>query len=138
MPYADDSAEAPIDSSLRLFRGKPSEDFGGEESEVHSPRGIPSCQEDPAYNYQYPGCTYTGSCPGAGPGSPAIPREYNGKPQQNFGLTQPAVHPLKPAPSRKYTRDEECPVHPEVDTMEFRRTDAKEGEFDRRPFNRPF
>lgn len=69
----------------------------------------PACKEDPNYHQQYPGCPYTGPRSTGQPSTPAI-KEV-----------------LPPAPAKK-------PERSEVDTMEFRRSDAKPDEFRRIPF----
>jgi len=103
----------------------------------------PQCLEDPAYQHQYPGCPYTEKCPQSTPSTKTDavrsmkpknkkPADEDLKPQsrminpQNYDL--PArLRQLLPGDS---TEAEEQPSHPEVDTMEFRPSDARPGEFD--------
>ena len=137
MPYAEDSQECRPASRWRRM---PNDYSGCEESESRSPLHRADCQEDPAYPYQYPGCPYIG--PAATPGVyhrlPAMPEE--GPPKDLYQA--PLRHTEPPAPGdfrfKKPVDEIDCPTHPEVDTMEFRHSDAKEGEFDRSPFNRPY
>jgi hypothetical protein len=137
MPYADDAAVAPPKLRSKRWRRMPNDYSGCEESEAGAPIHGADCREDPAYPYQYPGCPYVG--PSATPGVyhrlPAMPREL--PPPEVYRSSHKPSAPATP-PAKKSANDAECPAHPEVDTMEFRRSDAKEGEFDRIPFNRPY
>jgi hypothetical protein len=112
----------------------------------------PHCLEDPTYQYQYPGCPFTGKCPyeerlgtpkisipavkpnqkPAPANSPPSPKRKAGK-----GMTDPKKYEL-PARLRQLvpgdsTEAQEEPAHPEVDTTEFRPSDARPGEFDPKP-----
>jgi hypothetical protein len=140
MPYADDAAIAPPTVRWKGWRRMPNDYSGCEESEAGGSVHRADCREDPAYPYQYPGCPYIG--PSATPGVyhrlPAMPREL--PPPEIYRSPHGTPAPTAPGtlPGKKSANDAECPAHPEVDTMEFRRSDAKEGEFDRTPFNRPY
>ncbi|HEV2949118.1 MAG TPA: hypothetical protein VGX70_17215 [Gemmataceae bacterium] len=111
----------------------------------------PQCLEDPAYQHQYPGCPYTEKCPRLEEsGQPkkidiapsAKPKNSKKTPsgvrQQEDQLDLPRIDPGKyelPARLRQLlpgdsTESEEEQSHPEVDTMEFRPSDARQGEFD--------
>jgi hypothetical protein len=137
MPYAEDPQECRPPST---WRPMPNDYSGCEESESPSPLHRADCQEDPAYPYQYPGCPYIGpaTTPGVYHRLPAMPEE--GRPKDLYQLPMRHTEPAAPGNSRptKPADEIDCPTHPEVDTMEFRRSDAKEGEFDRSPFNRPY
>ena len=110
----------------------------------------PQCLEDPAYQHQYPGCPYTGksdksvqpkaidSIPSAKPknpmktsaddlkqGSTDLPKIEWGKYELPARLRQ-----LLPGEGNESGNE---PTHPEVDTMEFRPSDARQGEFNPRP-----
>jgi hypothetical protein len=140
MPYADEAAVAPPKVRSKGWRRMPNDYSGCEESEAGGQIHRADCREDPSYPYQYPGCPYIG--PSATPGVyhrlPAMPREF--PPPETYRSPHGTSAPRSPGtpPAKQPANDAECPAHPEVDTMEFRRSDAKEGEFDRTPFNRPY
>jgi len=98
-----------------------------EESELSNAGRPAKCQEDPAYDLHYPGCPYAGPQPGMRRLSPLAPPRMS--PLQD-SKGRPSVRYFMPDPSGAH---EEVPVHPEVDTMEFRPSDAQEGEFDPHP-----
>lgn len=59
---------------------------------------------------------------------------------ESINLGKPAMEPRQPSSHPKHTSSkavcpdgDECPAHPDVDTMEFRPSDAHQGEFDRHP-----
>lgn len=132
MPYAADSP-APTGAAT---------EEESEESQLHwfgagfrSSTGIihleepPLCQEDPAAPYQYPGCPYIGPRPQAEKkNSPTMPKADKPPttPGDNRGAdARPTTikHHVTLKPSIP-TRDDVSPNHPEVDTMEFRPSDA--------------
>lgn len=88
---------------------------GSEESELVHPGRPASCQEDPSYDRQYPACPYIS--PLQRKNTPAVPLHM-----------QPSED-SKNRGSDPLGAREEVPVHHEVDTMEFRPTDALDGEF---------
>jgi len=109
----------------------------------------PQCLEDPAYQHQYPGCPYTEKCPQSTPSTKTDavrsmkpknkkPAHEDLKPDSKIDPQSRMINPQKydlPARLRQLlpgdsTEAEEQPSHPEVDTMEFRPTDARPGEFD--------
>lgn len=116
----------------------------------------PQCLEDPAYQHQYPGCPFTGKCPGMKQSdsplmidpvpdikpkkskkSLEIERKANSKADPGCQMSNPSKYEL-PARLRQLlpgdsTEAEEEPSHPEVDTMEFRPSDAHPGEFNPKP-----
>jgi hypothetical protein len=87
----------------------PAEDIAAPMEEVQEE---PACEEDPHRSEHYPHCPYMG------------------------GRSCPAYHPAS-VPSRRCGEGEECEPEaapqPGVDTMEFRPTDAKDGEFEAKP-----
>lgn len=112
----------------------------------------PQCLEDPAYQHQYPGCPYTGkSILDKSTQPKEIDSITNTKPKsrhktpdgvmkQEDSTDLPKIEWGKyelPArlrqllPEVNESADE--PTHPEVDTMEFRPSDARRGEFNPRP-----
>ncbi len=122
-----------------------------EESHYFHDEEPPQCLEDPAYQHQYPGCPFTGKCPeqcdppkitvpvpAVKPKPGKKPSGAQMKPNGQFESTGHMMDPKKyelPARLRQLlpsdsTEAEEEPAHPEVDTMEFRPTDARPGEFD--------
>ncbi len=112
MPYADESEEAPIQLTGAIHSEEP-----------------PLAQEDPTIPYQYPGCLYLGPCPGSEKkGSPAPPKakESPSTPGRDRGAdARPSG--LKYHVTLKKSvpiEDDSSPKHPEVDTMEFRPSDA--------------
>jgi hypothetical protein len=98
-----------------------------EENEAPNYGKPPECREDPYHSQQYPGCPasvcphHRNYCPHSGRMIvPAVVPE----PQSETGAAARRA--------RFLDESEECearPKHPEVDTMEFRPTDAKPGEF---------
>ncbi len=109
----------------------------------------PQCLEDPAYQHQYPGCPYTEKCPQSTPSTKTDavrsmkpknkkPADEDLKPDSKIDPQSRMINPQKydlPARLRQLlpgdsTEAEEQPSHPEVDTMEFRPSDARPGEFD--------
>jgi hypothetical protein len=178
MPYAEpatvegEKASASCDDHCQDAAGQPG---AAEESEAVHPATPPTCQEDPEYHHQYPGCPYSGVCPytgrcatdaplpeekpapegkkeaaGAAETPPACPsgrcvpptkkhphghQKGGDEPGQKAGTPadQKSQHdqPVRPKPGSD--KSEDCPPHPEVDTTDFRPSDAHEGEFDNRP-----
>ncbi len=128
---------------LDLFRGVVEEMDGQEESEAMHEEEPPPCQEDPAYQYQYPGCPFTGKCPFLdAPGMrPNVPLHEN---KRKKAILDPGFDPnslhvperlkrlLPQAGSAEEEEGEPLP-EPNVDTTEFRPSDAKPGEFDPQP-----
>jgi hypothetical protein len=100
---------------LQIQVGK---ETGGEQSSLTAPGQPPSLREDPEAPYQYPECPHLGGCPRCTPAPQPTPKKQSGN------------HSAAP----KRNGNDECPAHPEVDTTEFRPSDARHGEFDRIPF----
>jgi hypothetical protein len=85
----------------------------GEAALPKSEAGPADCCEDPHRHYQCPACPYTGQsyprCPATGGCAP--------RPQAAPGGEGGAS-------KRKKCEEDDCPIHPEVDTMEYRRSDG--------------
>jgi hypothetical protein len=148
---------------LGLFEStaKEADDMGSaepqEESRYFHDEEPPQCLEDPAYQHQYPGCPYTGKCSGQQPAKspkmldsmptrkPKNDKKPSGVDMKPTGKSDPIFHIFNPnkyelparlrqlLPGDSTEAEEEPSHHPEVDTMEFRPTDAKPGEFDPKP-----
>jgi hypothetical protein len=147
MPRAEDF-ETPPDTDalfrfwLDLFRSSKEDLDGQEESEAIHEEALPPCQEDPAYQYQYPGCPFTGKYP------------VEDRPKLKHGAPLPETKQKKrsmipdfdpnslPVPERlkrllpqadSEEEEEGLQPPPNVDTTEFRPSDAKPGEFEPKP-----
>ena len=151
-PAADSKPASSTDPLFRfwldLFENAAQE--SEEESQYFHDEEPPQCLEDPTYQYQYPGCPFTGKCPGEKQsGTPKITDPVPAvKPNKNSSTgdsikrkagkkTDPKKYEL-PARLRQLvpgdsTEAQEEPAHPEVDTTEFRPSDARPGEFDPKP-----
>jgi hypothetical protein len=128
MPHACDSpAETAANGFLgfwtSLFKSPAESPMpGGMEESEPGDGAVPQCKEDPAYSHQYPGCPHTGERGHAKTGAATKPVPFKepvpepGKP----GL--PTTLPYKPVIVED--EEQETPMHREVDTMEFRRSDA--------------
>jgi len=109
-----------------------------EESESMYGSGPADCREDPSYNYQYPGCPYTGKCPSGhslkATARPQLAPRVMGDLEGQGTLPDSLVPQGKPLDANPDgDAGEEAPIHPDVDTMEFRHSDAHAGEFDPHP-----
>lgn len=131
-----------------------------EEGETEDPEGgAVDCMEDPNTHQPHSGCPYMGGNSPMPHCQPAVTDPTPARPHKKKVKSSPIVDPLPdaeetdappedgtksfpmepPASSGRPrnlgpTPNDETPSHPEVDTMEFRKSDAKEGEFDSRPF----
>lgn len=162
MPYVEDQDTASADKDCADYlkrtvnelrdRGKEirDSDAGQEESEAGDEQE-PPLEEDPAYHHQYPGCPHSGYCPYSGRGpaddyEPVPPPKSEKKSADDAEESEPAQPTIQEKQHSKEDKNqakhpngggkcgsEECPAHPEVDTMEFRPSDAHEGEFDPKP-----
>jgi hypothetical protein len=152
MPYAEDSekgAESLKDYWQDLFREatetlkaepKPG---AGEESESINEGKAPDCREVPDYHHPYPECPHAGSyCPYTGrtypPEESATPAgeeesEPKAPPAKPDRLRKKKAGDKKPAEPKPQTGSLETPSRTEVETLEFRPTDARDGDFDRKP-----
>jgi hypothetical protein len=139
MPYSKDDTGwwSHVMSFLKSAgkKGKPA--VAGEEvpdgsATVH-PGAPVKCQEDSGYPFQDSACPYPGACacPEHKDKPAAVPETEGGAEEQSMPPHKPARH--KSARPVSDEGCEECPPHPEVDTMEFRPSDAHPGEFDQQP-----
>jgi hypothetical protein len=100
----DDGDDVPMDEAT-------------DELQEESMEEEPACQEDPHRHEHYPVCPYSGRsyCPTVPARTPPAPQE---EPSETYPKNQ---------------ADPESPAQPGVDTMEYRPSDAKEGEFESKP-----
>jgi hypothetical protein len=138
-----------LDATLSLFRTPPMCDDPEECEDVHAGKP-PACREAPEASRQYPCCE-----PIAAP-KKACPPDCAAEEEQEYELIPPPK-PLCPCagccegcckPCPKCPASDGCPEgcdkcpkagepcksKPKIDTLEFRPTDAKKGEFDPIPF----
>jgi hypothetical protein len=150
MPHAEDQAtEIQVDPSFleQFYQGEATHctDEGAVEESEPPPATAPDAQEDPNYDQQYPGCPDSGSCPhshcphaGQCPAheesTPSAGEEQNIPPMPESDPDVYLQHkPKYYAPGRGSSGDY-CPPPSKLDTMEFRRSDARPEYFDRFPF----
>ena len=116
---------------------------GGEQESELVPGGkAPSLREDPGIHQQYPGCPFMERCirPRVKPLTPALDGAclWSIDPTTKKKSETPSAANTKKIERHLEEDDGEesefNPLHPDVDTTEFRRSDARPGEFDRRPF----
>lgn len=154
MPYADDEKSGAADGQpdqtdeplfrfyLGLFREAMDPAGETEESEPSYQEDPPAEEPDPAYHHQYPGCPYTGTCPYSGKCAPPEPGEEQETPDadeehcpycpgKGTGTTNRSSKKVEPQSDD--SEDQECSEHQEIDTTEFRPSDARKGEFDIHP-----
>jgi hypothetical protein len=140
MPQADESPLAREAKTLFQFWvdafGNAKEETGGEETaEPARADGAPNCQEDAHYHEHYSGCPYTGyhlpsqRCPVTP--ARAVPGKRQGEDECS---EEPAPKKHKAHYPGKCGKGEECPKHPDVDTMEYRRSDGGLNEYGPGPF----
>jgi hypothetical protein len=137
MPYAcryADEEEPPIgfvEVRTRKVTPAPNREEGAaEESEIPFDKNLSNCQEDPNYQYQYPGCPYTGPNPATRSSKPSNLDDPRGR-KKNSPLD---IDRLR-GKSNTYgagEEQEEPGAHSDIDTMEFRPTDARKDEFKKR------
>jgi hypothetical protein len=111
---------------------------GKEEQQTNGPAEggvVPNCQEDEHYYEHYSGCPYTGYnrpsplCPVT-----PIDAEPGKRPGQDDCTEEAAPKKHKVNHPGKAVQGEECPAHPDVDTMEYRRSDGGLNEYGPGPF----
>jgi hypothetical protein len=130
---------------MGLFRsdthGKKSTPGDSEDCEAYEPLHAPACEPLPAPDYEpLPAPACEEDCPhgkGCSPkggmrGACTVPAQTPGKDEAG---AEPAATPkekhtkvLHRSP-KGYDRGEDCPTHPEIDTMEFRPSDGKLNEY---------
>jgi hypothetical protein len=158
MPYIDDDDNALLEYWKSLFieqadaNAQQSSTEDGKQTSSEESENVPQADSNeyqmPPSHYSshptsYPGCERTVTCPYTGRTYPADPAQDDPQP-----TTQPKKKKKKDANTGKANGNqpgtisrilqeqkgtEDVPVHPEVDTTEFRRNDAKKGEFDPMP-----
>jgi hypothetical protein len=102
-----------------------------EEAEAIHDGVAPNMKEDSSCHEQYPGCPAMGGCSAPVTPPDATPRKHKKK----VKAVPPMTHQeTAPATTTEPEVDEECPTHSDLDTTEFRKTDAKRGEFSPHPF----
>jgi hypothetical protein len=139
MPYADEEPAVggnPLSNFWMGLFGQAKEDGGIEETaEPARIDDAPNCQEDAHYYDHYSGCPYTGyhlpshRCPVT-----PIEAEPARRPGQDECSEEPASKKHKVHHSGPGAENEECPRHPDVDTMEYRRSDGGLNEYGPGPF----
>jgi hypothetical protein len=147
MQYCDDDADAPptmpyaegpvlggprplFDFWMSLFHEVAATISVESRCDYEEADGAQELEEDPAYHHQFPGCPYTGP-------ALSVPGPSNGEIRQVSGWERPRqghqpTNALRRAGLEQSSDDR--PVHPEVDTMEFRPSDAKKRDPDRPPY----
>lgn len=137
MPRADEEPAAAACSFFQFFTGF----FGASKgsSEVQPAAGpggdAPSCQEDEHYYEHYSGCPYSGyhvpssRCPVTPIDAEPAKRPGQDECSEEQGAKKHKVHHRGPDAS-----GEERPAHPDVDTMEYRRSDGGLNEYGPGPF----
>jgi hypothetical protein len=135
--HCDDNIPAVFRFWMECFKG-PSETKGGTETaEPAKADDVPRCEEDRHYYEHYSGCPYTG-CRKPPQGPPAAarpPAPAKGRGQDECSEEPPA--PGKAKHKANYHgkgKSEDCPAHPEVDTMEYRKSDGGLNEYGPGPF----
>lgn len=128
--------EAAIDAGIGPKDEQVKPEASPEESEAINEGEPPTCQEDVNYHHQYPTCPYMGGCPKSGycpvqteptPVTPKKTRKHKVKQKE-------PVQPVKPAVPEAESGSEEQEPPTGVDTMEYRKSDARKGEFNKIPF----
>lgn len=157
-PTTPETTEMPAEETPKTDEPPmPPDPISGEESEMR-PGSPPDCREDPHHDQHYPGCPYMGGCPGMHHVPPPPLPEPKVKVKKKKAAAKqppaedPAIHQTKfeeiemveppmsreIKPTRRYVpawkNRGSYPDEPEVDTMEFRPSDAKKGEFDPKPW----
>jgi hypothetical protein len=147
MPYADENEDSGAGQAgtdpdngtswwQRLFHLRAPEGRVPGGAEPSEPDGASDCREDGNYHQHYSGCPYTGRCCPDSP-KPKAPvsarpdRKPHGKGEageEQEPPAEPETHGQKQ--HYKGCRDgDDCPRHPEVDTMEFRPSDRGLNEY---------
>jgi hypothetical protein len=95
----------------------------------------PRCEEDRHYYEHFSGCPYTGPCQPVPRkrAAPAVP-PLKGKGEDDCCQPPQALKIHKALYNGPPRLGEDCPRHPEVDTMEYRRSDGGLNEFGQGPY----
>jgi hypothetical protein len=139
MPRADEEPAVTANPFFQFWMslfGEPNEGKGSQEAAGPARADDPpSCQEDEHYYEHYSGCPYTGyhlpsqRCPVT-----PIDAEPAKRPPQDECSEEHTPKKHKVHHRGDCTPGEECPAHPEVDTMEYRRSDGGLNEYGPGPF----
>jgi hypothetical protein len=134
MPYCTDDVDAhcvvprmpQADESVPLMCG--CRQGTAESCDLPEHLDRPACQEDAHYHDQYPGMPYAGPAPKPASHAKQKPAAVPG--QEECPVPDPAAPRLHKAhyPGKRFDC-EECPAHPEVDTMEYRKSDGGLNEY---------
>ena len=123
--------------SLALVGGSARAGSGSrlDSSETEEPANL--CLEEPNYYQQYPGCPFTNGCPRTDRHAPTTPEIFGkGAGEETSEDATPPAGPeagtVKPKGLDVIATGTLLPAG--SDTMEFRPSDAREGEFDKRPY----
>ncbi len=132
MPPADEPEQLTIMPTLMT---ETPEEGTQEDSEAMDENRTPIPQMDPHHGHEYPGCPYTGGCPRSSCPPARLPET---KPAETKPMPEPSAEEQESTIERKArdyvpSEDDDAPHHSQVDTMEFRKSDAKKGEFKNKP-----
>lgn len=133
--------ESAVDPKPQTEKVQPQGDQ--EESEAINEGEPPTCQEDPSSAHQYPSCPYMGGCPSSGhcpvqmdpaPVTPKKTKKRKSKKEEPKPEPTKSAVPAKPVVPEAESGNEEQEPQSEIDTMEFRKSDAQKDEFKPGPF----
>lgn len=149
MPYATDDEDQTQPVTMPRIPDDEEPVLGAQETQEQTdpdkaatpssePKDGSECKEDPNYYHHYSGCPSTNYCPYTGRCYPAVePQQPPVKmtPGQDE-TTEPHVKPKKHTSKkpRFAPGGEDSPMHPEVDTMEYRPSDGGLNEYGPGPF----
>jgi hypothetical protein len=104
---------------------------GTTETAVPPAGDTPKCQEDPHYHEHYSGVPYTGGIQPAPSYQAKSTSPNTAKKPGQEECSEPATPKKHKAnyPGGKCGKTDECPAHPEIDTMEYRRSDGRLDEY---------
>jgi hypothetical protein len=117
---------------------EPPLDGAPEESEMIHDGIPPEMREDPASIHAYPGCPNIRNCDDGDPCPastalpPAEPKKVKKQGKKRIDSRLDSLKRI--CPSVGAAEESECPGHPDVDTTEFRKSDANPDEFKPQPF----
>jgi len=143
MPEATDGPEEI--TVMPTMEVEPTQPDAGAQEENETGEGqSPPCQMSPHHGHEYPGCPYMGGCRPSPCPTPVAPIEVKKlKKKKKVTPTEPEEAPMPklikkdivvPVPyDISADEEEEMPQRHDIDTMEFRKSDAKKGEFRKRP-----
>jgi hypothetical protein len=158
MPYVEDDGDAEGQAVIQFWKSMFQEKANAESKDSKgnadkSPKGSNEESETPdsqSSEYQMPashyssnpscaGYPHTVTCPYTGKTYPADPKDdpvvpTTSKPKKKKKKDDAGNEPSKMSKILEMEKGtEETPIHPEVDTTEYRKSDAKKGEFDPMP-----